>query len=87
MPQLPPLRGWLCVQYTVYYAYFSDYSRISENLPDYSRIFPDSFNHLLCSKLCRHNRRMPTYYAYFFTYYAMLWCSKFSPIMLNIMLM
>ena len=23
----------------------------------------------------------------FFTYYAMLWCSKFSPIMLNIMLM
>ena len=32
----------------------------SENLPDYSRIFPDSFNHLLCSKLCRHNRRMPS---------------------------
>ena len=31
----------------------------SENLPDYSRIFPDSFNHLLCSKLCRHKRRMP----------------------------
>ena len=33
----------------------------SENLPDYSRIFPDSFNHLLCSKLCRHNRRMPMF--------------------------
>ena len=31
----------------------------SENLPDYSGIFPDSFPHLLCSKLCRLNRRMP----------------------------
>ena len=29
--------------------------RYSENLPDYSGIFPDSFPHLLCSKLFRHN--------------------------------
>ena len=31
----------------------------SENLPDNSRIFLDSFPHLLCLKLCRHNRLMP----------------------------
>ena len=33
--------------------------RYSENSPNYSGIFSDSFPHLLCSKLCRHNRRMP----------------------------
>ena len=46
MPQLPPLRGWLCVQYTIYYDYSWKFPGYSENLPDYSRIFPDSFNHL-----------------------------------------
>ena len=33
--------------------------RYSENLPDYSGIFSDSFLHLLYSKLCWHNRLMP----------------------------
>ena len=32
---------------------------IPRYLPDYSGIFPDSFPHLLCLKLCRHNRPMP----------------------------
>ena len=33
-----------------------------------------------------HHMKGPAYYAYFFTYYAMLQCSKILPIMLKIML-
>ena len=38
MPQLPPLRGWLYVQYTVHYDYSGNFPTIpgySENLPDF----------------------------------------------------
>ena len=64
MPQLPPLHGWLCVHTPFIMIIPGNFPTIpgySENLPDYSRIFPDFFNHLLCSKLCRHNRRMPIF--------------------------
>ena len=47
------------VQCTVHYHYSRKFPRYPENLPDYSGIFPDSFPHLLCSKLWRHNRLMP----------------------------
>ena len=33
----------------------------SENLPDIFRNIPDSFPHLLCLKLCWHNRLMPKF--------------------------
>ena len=38
MPQLPPLRGWLCVQYTVYYDYSRLFLRIYSIIPEYSLI-------------------------------------------------
>ena len=37
----------------------------SENLPNYSWIFPDSFPHPLCLKLYWHNRRMPRLWVLF----------------------
>ena len=41
MPQLPPLRGWLCVQYIIHYDYsrlFPDILRIYPIIPEYSLI-------------------------------------------------
>ena len=38
MSQLPPLRGWLCVQYTVHYDYSWKFPRIYPIIPEYSLI-------------------------------------------------